>query len=194
MSPDDGDFTRGSVLLNKAAAFAIKIHAGQYRKDNTTPYCVHPLRVANLQASHGGCTLDCLCGLWHDILEDHPHKREDLVKELASYDLHPHLQVGIMNTLESVSKPHVDTRAARNAAFLAQIVRGGEQAIFVKLCDRIDNVMDSPGLGDFAHQYVVEETGFLISEIQKLQLNRYCNRALNTLITVRDTEILREGW
>lgn len=183
------------IILNKAAIFAVKAHSGQYRKDGVTPYVTHPLRVANLLTFHHAGDTEILCGLWHDIIEDLPEKRGFLVDELISYDLLPCINTEVMNILEAVSKPDGGNRALRNKKFVEQVIRCGESAILVKICDRIDNVMDSEGLGDFAEEYVVNETGYLLREISKLDLkNIRCGSALYTLKEVRKEIMEKNGW
>ena len=182
------------AILNKAAIFACKAHAGQFRKDGVTPYSTHPVRVANILAFHCASPIEIICGYWHDILEDLPEKREELLKELTSYNLGMQTNIEILNILEAVCKPTEGNRTLRNKKFVEQIIRGGKSAIMVKICDRIDNVMDSNGLGDFAEEYVVKETGYVIKEFDKLNMNGYVNSAFNTLKAARNEIVEINGW
>jgi GTP diphosphokinase / guanosine-3',5'-bis(diphosphate) 3'-diphosphatase len=187
--------TNSKIILNKAAIFAVKSHAGHFRKDGVTPYVTHPLRVANLLALHRASDTEILCGLWHDILEDIPEKREDLMNELASYNLEMHNGIAILEILGSVCKPSGGNRTSRNKEFIEQIIRGGKSAIMVKICDRIDNVMDSGDLEIFAEEYVVNETGYLMQEFSKIDLkNTRCESALYTLGEVRKEMMEKNGW
>ena len=182
------------ILLNKAALFTVKSHAGQFHKDGKTSYCTHPLRVANLLTMHGASDTEILCGLWHDILEDVPEKRSDLIDELCRYNLGLWINDEVIRILEALNKPLDGNRKTRLEKFVKQIINGGNSAIMVKICDRIDNVMDSAGLGDFAEEYVVNETGYIISEFAKLDLNPRCIFAFETLVEVCEEKIKENGW
>jgi len=67
----------GTELVEQAALFAIKAHAGMTRK-NGRPYILHPMEVA---AIVGSVTEDCeviAAGLLHDVVEDTPHTSEEI--------------------------------------------------------------------------------------------------------------------
>jgi (p)ppGpp synthase/HD superfamily hydrolase len=183
------------ILHNKAAIFAVKAHAGQFRKDGVTSYVTHPLRVANLLTLHNANDNEIFCGLWHDILEDCPEKIHiEMINELVSYNLESSTNNEILYTLMAVCKPADGNRKTRLEKFVKQIINSGESAILVKICDRIDNVMDSEGLGNFRHEYVVNETGYVIDEFSNLDLNERCNSALCTLKTVRREIMKKNEW
>ena len=59
------------MLISEARAFATEAHAGQFRKDERTPYIEHPVSVARTLERHG-CTPNAIAaGLLHDTIEDH---------------------------------------------------------------------------------------------------------------------------
>lgn len=182
------------VILHKATDFMIKAHSGQFRKDGATPYFVHPLRVSALLSRHGANHDAILCGLWHDILEDHPDKRGDLVSELMTYNIN--CDERIIGYLEALCKPNLKegNRAERNVMFCDKVIRGGDIPIFVKICDRIDNVLDSAGLDGLARLYVVNETRYLIDRFSKLGYGHIWSNALSNLIYVRGEIMSRNGW
>lgn len=186
--------TNPKILLNKAAIFAVKVHAGQFRRDGVTPYVTHPLRVANLLSMQGAGDTEILCGLWHDILEDLPEKRSELVDELSSYNLPSYIEDETMRILEALNKPLDGNRKVRLTKFVEQIINGGESAILVKICDRIDNVMDSEGIGNFAQEYVVNETGYIVEKFSELDFNGRIDSAFCTLEKVRKEMMERNGW
>ena len=182
------------VILHKATDFMIKAHSGQFRKDGITPYFVHPLRVSALLSRHGANRDATLCGLWHDVLEDHPDKRGDLVSELMTYNID--CDERIMRYLEALCKPNLKegNRAERNAMFCDKVIKGGDIPVFVKICDRIDNVLDSKELGGLSEKYVVEETGYLIERFSKLRYGNMWGGALLTLIDARWEIMSMNGW
>jgi (p)ppGpp synthase/HD superfamily hydrolase len=97
--------TNPKIIHNRAAIFAVKAHAGQFRRDGVTPYVTHPLRVGNLLTLHGASDTEIICGDWHDIFEDVPEMREDLMKELISYGLSAKENFEIVSILEALNKP-----------------------------------------------------------------------------------------
>lgn len=184
-----------AIILNEAAFFAVKCHNGQVRKGGDIPYCVHPLRVGMILSSHGATFSEIMCGLWHDILEDCPWCREDLEDELESYGIGRKEE--IITILDSLCKPpsEIGNRDVRNAIFRAKVIAAGDSSIFVKICDRIDNVMDSDGLGDMSELYVVHETGYIIDGFLSLDKNGHrWSDALKTLIKVRKDKMKEHGW
>ncbi len=57
-------------LLSKAAAMAIRLHAGQLRKGTTIPYVAHPIEVAGIVLRHGGSEEEACAAFLHDVVED----------------------------------------------------------------------------------------------------------------------------
>ena len=55
-----------------AREIAIEAHAGQFRRDGTTPYHTHPEAVAEALARNGECDNVVAAGWLHDVLEDCP--------------------------------------------------------------------------------------------------------------------------
>ena len=56
-------------LIERAKAFVIKKHEGQYRRGGL-PYCTHPIAVAEMLEADGEAEEVVLAGLFHDLLED----------------------------------------------------------------------------------------------------------------------------
>jgi GTP pyrophosphokinase len=66
--------TELSSRFEQALIFAAQLHAGQYRKDTTTPYIAHLLAVASLVLEHGASEDEAIAALLHDAIEDQGHK------------------------------------------------------------------------------------------------------------------------
>ncbi len=56
--------------LNKAIAFALEKHRGQFRKSTFIPYIVHPLEVMEILRKMGADTDLVIAGVLHDTIED----------------------------------------------------------------------------------------------------------------------------
>jgi hypothetical protein len=79
ISPSQGRLS--TRLVMDAASFAINIHKSQRRKDKTTPYAVHPLRVTLRLALHNNVDdISIAIALLHDAEEDQGITEADIVK------------------------------------------------------------------------------------------------------------------
>src|SRR3972149_1547626 len=77
------------TLVMKAARFAAKAHAGQFRKDGKTPAIVHPARVAGRVAVLPFATDELVAVAYlHDVMEDCPITHDDLVREFGAEVAH----------------------------------------------------------------------------------------------------------
>lgn len=59
-----------SNSIENAAAIAVTAHQGQVRKNDDTPYVMHPISVALMLARHGFSDAVVAAALVHDVLED----------------------------------------------------------------------------------------------------------------------------
>jgi len=57
------------AAIQSASRIAAQAHAGMTRKDGTTPYIVHPARVAALVGHCGGNHMAIISAWLHDIFE-----------------------------------------------------------------------------------------------------------------------------
>jgi len=71
-------------LVKNAELFAKKKHAGQFRKDGTTPYSKHLEDVVNRLKSLGIIDKELLCAGWlHDTIEDTETSFDDLFEKFG---------------------------------------------------------------------------------------------------------------
>lgn len=71
-------------MMEKAEAFAIKAHEGQYRKSDGKPMVTHPIRVAKLLQSAKFPESVVIAGYLHDTVEDTDVTLEDIEREFGS--------------------------------------------------------------------------------------------------------------
>ena len=69
-------------LIGKAFDTAQRLHAGQLRKSGE-PYFIHPIHVALILAEMGMDDATIVGGLLHDVVEDTPYTREQLVTDFG---------------------------------------------------------------------------------------------------------------
>ena len=72
--------------LNFAIAFATKKHSGQFRKDTTIPYIVHPVEVMQILYSMRADINLMIAGVLHDTVED-TNTTLDEIKEIFGGDV-----------------------------------------------------------------------------------------------------------
>lgn len=131
--------------LVKVSAFAARAHEGQLRKDNKTPYIVHPARVAAKVAFFNG-SYRAQCVAWlHDVVEDCSKEAIVQMMELLQ-DLHPDhtKQIPMITMVWALSKPSEGNREFKEKAMIEQLLGGDQEVVLVKLCDRLDNLYDFP--------------------------------------------------
>jgi GTP diphosphokinase / guanosine-3',5'-bis(diphosphate) 3'-diphosphatase len=122
--------------VQRAYEMAQAAHSGQ-RRDEGTPYIVHPVRVAvSLVDELSLFSPTLVCGaLLHDVIEDSEITREDIAR---TFDEQIAELVWLLTKLEEVSLREY-LRRIEDAAHTG--------APIVKLCDRLDNmrsVIDTP--------------------------------------------------
>lgn len=120
---------RDLAVVGRAFEVAREAHAGQ-RRDEGTPYIVHPVRVATALVNEVGVfTPRLICAaLLHDVIEDSDTTREQIAEQFGEATAEV---VWLLTKLEEVSL----------ADYLAAIEAAGETgAPLVKLCDRLDNL------------------------------------------------------
>ena len=69
-------------LVVKAFEIATRLHSGQLRKSGE-PYIIHPIAVSFILANFGMDTETIIAGLMHDVVEDTPYTREQLVEDFG---------------------------------------------------------------------------------------------------------------
>ena len=81
----DGTRTAGTVrLIQKAAAFAARVHAGAVRKGGVIPYITHPLDAALIVSSITEDEELIAAAILHDTMEDAGVAFEELEREFGS--------------------------------------------------------------------------------------------------------------
>ena len=111
--------------IEKAKAFAIEKHAGQFRKGGK-PYVTHPIAVAEWLAERGYSEAYILTGLFHDLLEDTSATEEEI------------LALGGEEVLVAV-KLLTKKKGYKMEEYLGEILKN-PIAKAVKIADRIHNL------------------------------------------------------
>ncbi len=122
-------------LVQLAEQIARVAHAGQYRRDLVTPYITHPERMVERLRRVGSGDLVVATAWLHDVLEDTEVKASDLRE--------------VIGIPEPVVVAVVTLTRLQNESYEKFLVRVKANAIArdVKIADNIDNLSDSPTLG-----------------------------------------------
>lgn len=172
------------AIVSKAAT---KAHHGQTRKDGKTPFIVHPERVAKCVAHYGGNHVGIIAAWLHDVIEDNDEGaaivREALEETcLPENNLHEIYAI----VLALTKNPAIPGKRELFADTLDRILHAPGQAILVKLCDRMDNLIDARDQGEqFLSEYL-DLTDQLIAAFSDAAIRHGYTEALEQLKIVRE--------
>lgn len=125
------------LITNKALEFAREKHKGQIRKNNTpVEYITHPINVANLVKKYANNkeNIDDLVSsaYLHDTLEDTNTTYEELICNFGNI---------ISNLVKELTNNDVLKKEMGKTKYLSiKMANMSEDALIIKLCDRLDNV------------------------------------------------------
>ena len=123
-------------VWQEAISFAARKHDHQYRKDDSTPYFSHPVRVAFVVSQVFGCDDEqAICAaILHDVIED-TGTDYDEIKE--------HFDTAVADIVACLTKDARLPEHQREDQYYRKITEGPWQAKLVKLADAYDNICDS---------------------------------------------------
>jgi len=123
----------GRTQLTGALKLALHYHAGQTRKDGTTPYLIHPLRVGLILLQAGAPVSVVCAGLTHDLIEDTKASWDTLADALGPE---------VADLVAAVSEDKRQPRSQRKAEYFRHIAAQSPEVQMLKLADWLDNVQD----------------------------------------------------
>ena len=146
--PERDDVTALSARFRDAVAFAVGLHAGQFRKGTGIPYVSHLFAVAGLALEHGGTEDEGIAALLHDAAEDQGGRPTlDVIRHWFG-DAVAAIVDGCTDTVEN---PKPDWRP-RKEAYVAHVRTAGRSVRLVSCCDKLHNarciLADARVLGD----------------------------------------------
>jgi (p)ppGpp synthase/HD superfamily hydrolase len=186
----DNDPVVRMAAIKAAADHASQAHKGQLRKDRRTPYITHPARVAALAGMFGGSHVALVSAWLHDVYEDCTPdwiRRTDLFIEGLS--LPRDEKADIAAIVDAMTKKNtIKGKAARLSNSLDRILNAPPEATLVKLCDRIDNLLDSADRnGGFTKRYLIS-TDEIIGKLEVRASYYGYESALALLISIRNSK------
>jgi (p)ppGpp synthase/HD superfamily hydrolase len=179
------------LVIKSAADHASRAHRGQFRKDRKTPYITHPARVAGLVGTFNGSHIAIIAAWLHDVYED--CSPEWILKTdalIAGFPLPAHERRDIAAIVDALTKKNtIAGKAARLTDSLDRILDAPPEATLVKLCDRIDNLLDSADRnGGFTKRYLASTDEVIEKLSTRASLNGY-DAALDILVQIRHSNL-----
>jgi (p)ppGpp synthase/HD superfamily hydrolase len=179
------------LVIKSAADHASRAHRGQFRKDRKTPYITHPARVAGLVGIFKGSHVAVIAAWLHDVYEDcSPEwivKTDELIDHLPLPADERREIAAIVDAL--TKKNTIPGKADRLSDSLRRILDAPPEATLVKLCDRIDNLLDSADRnGGFTKHYLASTDDVINTLSVRASLNGY-EAALDILVQIRNANL-----
>ena len=174
-----------------ASDHASRAHKGQFRKDKKTPYITHPARVAGLVSRFGGTHSAIIAAWLHDVYED--CTPEWIIKTQAvinSLQILADEKEDISTIVDALTKKNtIKGKTARLSDSLDRIQDAPPEATLVKICDRIDNLLDSANRnGRFTKRYLASTDEVIGKLATRAALYGY-EPALKILVAIRNTRL-----
>jgi len=187
MTPLTPDYHKAVEIATEAASQA---HRGQFRKNGKTPFIVHPKRVAELVKFYGGDHIGVIAAWLHDVIEDCDDGENIVRTTLRQTNLPQQEQVEIFSIISALTKdPDIHGKSERLADILNRINQAPSQAILIKLCDRMDNLIDARDRGHKFLAVYLPLTDQIIDALSEGATNHGYVRALQTLQALRKTYV-----
>ena len=167
---------------------ATKAHHGQFRKDGKTPYITHPERVARRVKFFGGSHIAVIAAWLHDVMED-VDGGEAIVREtLPQTGLSQDEQDEIFAIVSALTKdPAVKKKSDRLADTLDRVNHAPKEAVLVKLCDRMENLVDARDQGEKFWSVYIPLTDLLITMLAENAVKHGYRNTPGTLKAQRRT-------
>jgi len=128
-------------LINKACGFAAIKHRFQKRRDTGLPYFVHVQRVAEIVEPY--CKLDynytniVAAAYLHDTIEDTNTTYDELAAEFN------HTVANLVVELTNSAEGEALNGKDKDAYILNKMLKMSDEALLIKIGDRLDNCRDS---------------------------------------------------
>jgi (p)ppGpp synthase/HD superfamily hydrolase len=179
------------LVIKSAADHASRAHQGQFRKDRKTPYITHPARVAGLVGTFNGSHLAIIAAWLHDVYEDCTPawllRTDELIERMP---LPADDRKDIAAIVDALTKKNtIAGKAARLSDSLDRVLNAPPEATLVKLCDRIDNLLDSADRnGGFTKRYLASTDEVIDKLSVRASLYGY-DTALDILVRIRNSNL-----
>ena len=134
--PDRAREGPDAPMWREAIGFAARAHRHEVRKDTTTPYVAHVVRVMMIVRDVYGCDDDhaLTAAVLHDTIEDTPADYDDIADRFGA---------DVADCVAALSKNMLLPEDARETDYDERLARADWRARLIKLADTHDNMLDS---------------------------------------------------
>ncbi len=137
-------------LIAHAYDVAEEMHRGQLRKSGE-PYLIHPMAVAEILADLGMDEETIVAGLLHDVVEDTPYTKEELIRDFGE-------EVGLLvdgvTKLGSLKVESKEARQVENLRKMFLAMSKDIRVLIIKLSDRLHNLRT---INYMSHEKIIEK-------------------------------------
>jgi (p)ppGpp synthase/HD superfamily hydrolase len=139
---------------------------------------------------YGGDHIGVIAAWLHDVIEDCRDGEEIVKNTLRETRLPKQEQEEIFAIISALTKnPDIYGKSERLADILDRIKQAPSQAILLKLCDRMDNLIDARDRGPKFLSVYLRLTDQIIDGLAEGATNHGYERALETLQALRKTYV-----
>lgn len=131
-------------LLSRAIDLMMEVHNGQFRKDNKTPYFLHPLQVMINVAKKNMSTKVLVAAVLHDVIEDCNITFQDTLKDRIYRKFGPEVYTLLLFLTHFKHQSYDE--------YIRTICKN-KDAILIKLEDIQDNMNSITSLPTMEEQY-----------------------------------------
>ena len=137
------------ISINTTMNWMMDAHEGQYRMDGR-PYCVHPLSVYTTISKYSQDDGVLKAALLHDVIEDCDHDFNSINGVFG---------IRVAELVRDLTNDPDRIKLMGKPAYMADKIKNmNDEALLIKLADRLDNVSDMALLSDSFVKGYVEET------------------------------------
>lgn len=153
-------------LLNKAIILATQTHNIRTRKGDKRPYILHPLSVAKRIFDNGFDRpyLKAIVAVLHDLVEDEFKDNYEAGFKLIEDNFGAEVLALVKELTLDKAKYQL---LGKDEYLLQELSHMSDDALDIKLCDRLDNVEEMDSMDESFQIYYTRHTKFIFDNLQR---------------------------
>ncbi|MFH1453106.1 MAG: HD domain-containing protein [Armatimonadota bacterium] len=132
---------KGTQRIENAKELVLKLHQGQVRKADGSPYFFHPYSVADMLSGYTGDEDIIIAGLLHDVLEDVPgYDYDDMERNFGKRIAGIVSEVSEEKDPDDTKEKNEATWESRKRKYLEHLEHASYEALMVSAADKYHNL------------------------------------------------------